>query len=463
MSASANTLPNAHRLPDVGFGAIAKLAGPIFIANLAIMGTGTIDAVMAGHLSAEDLAAVAVGSASIVMVLISLVGILQGLSPIAGHNFGARRYGRIGFELTQCLWLAVLLSVIGVAVLLQTDFWLSFSHLEGHVAELTARYMQGSIIGMPAVLFARSFVALNAAVSRPKITMYVSLAMLVGKAPLNAIFMYGWLGLPAMGGAGAGYAMAVDSWLALAAYVVIWLRDPYYAAMRPKKLFWPNMKAICEQLRLGVPIGLSTFFEVSSFTLMAIFIARLGTVPVAAHQCVANITATIYTIPLSTGIATSVLVAQSIGAGSYANARLVTIRALKASMTIGFVFALLLLFLRGPVMSIYSNDVAVIALGSFLLLFGSIYHVADCAQTISAFALRGYRVTLGPMLIYGTLLWAVGLGGGYWLGFAGEFFGGPYGAAGFWGMTGFGLFLAAISLTTLALWVSQQRANEESR
>lgn len=449
-------------LPDVGFAAIAKLAGPIFVANLAIMATGTIDAVMAGHLSAEDLAAVAVGSASIVMVLITLVGILQGLSPIAGHNFGARRYERIGFELTQCLWLALVLSVIGVALLIQTDFWLSFSHLEGKVADLTAAYMTGSVIGMPAVLFARAFVALNAAVSRPKVTMYVSLAMLAAKAPVNAVFMYGAFGIPAMGGAGAGYAMAVVSWLALAAYVWIWMKDPYYAAMRPKKLFWPQMKAIIEQLRLGVPIGLSTFFEVSSFTLMAIFIARIGTVPVAAHQCVANITATIYTIPLSIGIATSVLVAQSIGAGSYLNAQVVTLRALKAAMGIGLIFAVTLLTARHPLMELYSTNEAVVALGSFLLLFGGIYHVADCAQTISAFALRGYRVTLGPMLIYGTLLWAVGLGGGYWMGFYGEAFGGPYGAAGFWGMTGLGLFLAAISLTTLALWVAREKARSYS-
>ena len=54
------------------------------------------------------------------------------------------------------------------------------------------------------------------------------------------------------------------------------------------------------------------------------------------------------------------------------------------------------------------------------------------AKTVSGFALRGYRLIFWPMVIYGVLLWAVGLGGGYWVGFGGQVLGGPYGALGFW-------------------------------
>ena len=118
------THPIPQRLtpPDISLRAIGKLAGPIFVANMAIMGGGTIDTIMAGHLGPDHLAAMALGIASMISVFMGLTGILQGLSPIAGHHFGAKRFHMIGYELTQCLWLAAILSVIGICILGNTGF-----------------------------------------------------------------------------------------------------------------------------------------------------------------------------------------------------------------------------------------------------------------------------------------------------------------------------------------------------
>ena len=115
-------VPHHAAEPDVSLGALAKLSAPIFIANLALMGAATIDTLMTGNLGKEHLAVVALGGATSVMVLFGLVGILQGLSPIVGHHYGARNYKAIGFELSQNLWLAILLGIIGCILLLQTDF-----------------------------------------------------------------------------------------------------------------------------------------------------------------------------------------------------------------------------------------------------------------------------------------------------------------------------------------------------
>ena len=282
--APENTRPTRLTPPDISVGALFKLASPIFVANLSIMGSATVDTIMAGRLGAEHLAAVALASATAVMIFISLVGILQGLSPIAGHHYGARKFERIGFELTQSAWLGVILTVIGMALILQTDFWVAFGQVHGNVALMAGEYLLFSAAGLPAAVLSRPFVALNAAVNRPKVTMYVALGMLAMKVPLNALFMYGLFGLPELGGAGAGAATAVNSWLSLAAYWLIWKCDRFYSPMRPAKFYLPDVKALLQHLKLGVPIGLSTFFEVSSFTLMAIFIARIGTIDVAAHR-----------------------------------------------------------------------------------------------------------------------------------------------------------------------------------
>lgn len=458
---TSEAAPHHAATPDVSLGALAKLAGPIFVANLALMGSATIDTLMTGNLGKEHLAVVALGGATAVMVLFGLVGILQGLSPIVGHHYGARNYKAIGFELSQNLWLAVLLGLIGFALLLQTDFWTAFGGVSGEVARMTSLFLLFSAPGIFASIVSRSFIALNAAVNRPRVTMYVSVLMLAFKAPLNCVFMYGWLGFPALGGAGAGLSLAVDAWLALICYIVIYKKDAFYDKMRAQRFFWPQFKALAAQLKLGVPIGLSIFFEVSSFTLMAIFISRLGTTDVSAHQIVSNITATLYQIPLSIAIAVCVMVSQCLGAGSAQSARVITVRGLKVALCIAAVSVAFMYFGQDTLLGLYSKETTVTSLAASLLVFGMIYHITDAAQTVSNFVLRGYRVTVVPMLIYGVMLWCVGLGGGYYFAFDGSFiFGEPLRAVGFWMCTAVGLCLAGISLTCIALWVSGVRVRD---
>ncbi|MCF0253203.1 MAG: MATE family efflux transporter [Duodenibacillus sp.] len=457
-AATTDVTPERAAAPAISLAAIARLASPIFVANIAVMGSATIDTVMAGRLGAEHLAAVAVGGATVVTVLVSLMGLLQALSPIAGHHYGAGRLERIGFELAQCGWLAAAMALLATALLLQTDVWLAFTKSEGSLGELVRQFLVLSALGFLPAAGSRCFVALNAAVSRPQVTMWVSLAQLAAKAPLNAAFMYGWLGLPAMGAPGAALATAISHWAAFLAYYLVWRRSRFYDAMRASRFYGPDPKALANHLRLGLPIGGSTFFEVSSFTLMAMLVARIGTIEVAAHQIVANITATLYMVPLSIGIAASVLVSQCLGAGRPDLARRATLRTLACATAIACVSSALLYLLRHWLVGLYTPDAAVTSLAASIIIFGSVYHVTDACQTVSGFALRGYRVTLAPMAVYGVFLWAVGVGGGYWLAFAGEAAGGPYGIYGFWAATAAGLVMAGVALLAMALAVSRRRA-----
>lgn len=313
----AGNINAAHRLtpPDISVGGLAKLASPIFVANLAVMGNATIDTIMAGRLGAEDLAAVALASASTGCIFMLLVGIVQGLSPICGHHFGARKFEQIGFEINQSLYLVLLLSIFGIGILSWTSFWTDLGGVTGRIASLASLYLIASAVAVPAALLNRVFISVNAAVNQPRITMWISLLMLALKAPVNALFMYGLFGLPELGGAGAGVGNAVLAWFGLIFYAGYFFKGAHYKPMHAKRWFGPSFAALKEQLRIGLPIGLSVFFEVSSFTLMAIFISRMGAVAVSAHQIVSNITSTLYMVPLSIGIAASVLVSQCLGAG----------------------------------------------------------------------------------------------------------------------------------------------------
>lgn len=455
-------LPKRLTPPDISLRAIGKLAGPIFVANIAIVGGGTIDTVMAGHLGPDHLAAIALGLATMIMVFMGLVGILQGMSPLAAHHFGAHKYEKIGFELSQCLWLALILSLIGMPILGATDIWTNLAEAQGEVKRMAAQYLTISMIGLPAALFGRAFISLNAAVSRPKVTMYVSLALLFLKVPFNAIFMYGWLGFDALGGAGAAISSTLLTYISVLVYYLVWRNDKFYEKMRCAQFYWPQPKALWAQLKIGIPIGLSTFFEISSFTLMAIFISRFGAITVSAHQIVGNITSMAYMLQLSIGISCTVLVAQCLGAGWTNVAEKATRRCLTISVISASLAALTLYFGRETIAHWYTSDETVIKIAVSLLLFGVCYHVFDALQCVSAFALRAYRVTFWPMVVYGVLLWGVGIIGGYYMAFnAKPFFSHPLQAYGFWGMVALGLFLAGMVLLVFALWVARTRTKED--
>ena len=450
-----------HRpAPDASTSAVLKLAWPLFFANLAVVGNGTIDAVMAGRLSAEDMAGVAVASSVYVTVYIGFMAVLQALSPIAGHHYGAQRWRAIGDDLQQALWLSALLLIVALPCVLATGFWNGIASVDTRVAGITTSYLHAVAFGLPAGLATRVFVALNAAVSRPMVTMVINLIVLGLKAPLNAVFMYGWGPFDAMGGAGAGVATALLAWLALGMSVAIWRLDPFYDRFRSGSVHGPRWARLRELLRLGMPIGLSTLFEVTSFTFMAVLIARLGATSVAGHQIVANLVAILFMVPLSLGIATSVLIAQSLGSGAPRIARMAALRGFRLAFSVALVAALLLWLLRGPVVHLYTGDPNVARMALSLLGLAALFHVFDAVQGMGSFVLRGYRQTFWPMVIYGVALWGLGLGGGAWLAYNPSFLGPPRGAVGFWEAATLAIGITAAALAWLAAFEARRHVTD---
>lgn len=459
--------PSAPKL-DSGVSAVDStrtlltLAWPILVAQVAVIGLGVIDTVMAGRLSATDLAGVALGSSIYATVFVGQMGTLQALTPIAGHHYGARRFGEIGIDLEQTLWLALFLTLIALPLLLINRPWLRLIGAEAPVANVSSLYLWAVAAGLPAALAARAYIALNAAVSRPSVTMLINLGALAAKVPLNGLFIDGAGPLPAMGGAGCGVATALIMWLMLLANWTLWRFDPFYLPFRPppdrpRRPVWSRQR---ELLRLGLPSGGTTLIEVSSFTFIALLLARFGATTVAGHQIVANVIALLFMLPLSYGIAAGVLVAQSLGAGVPEVARRAGLRGYWLSVGSALLVAIVVYLLREPLIGQFTRDARVAAVSLQLLGLGLLFHIFDAVQGVAAFVLRGYKVALLPMLIHGVTLWAIGLGGGWWLAYRPPP-AWPLGpAASFWLAAAIGLAIAAVALTWLANFVARGRIAE---
>jgi MATE family multidrug resistance protein len=446
------------------------LAWPVFVGQVAVLAFSTVDTVMAARASALDLAALAIGGSVYISVFVGLMGVILAVGPIAGQLFGAGKHRESGHEAEQAVWLALALAVLGCAVLLLPEPFLALARAEPAVAEKVRSYLRGLACALPASLMFMAYRGFNVAVSRPKAVMVLQLGGLALKVPVNALLVFGFalptpfgtVALPALGAQGCGIATAIVMWCQLLAAIMVVRRDPFYARFGlGYGLGPPNRKSLEALLRLGIPMGLSILIEVTGFTFMAFFISRIGATPVAGHQIAVNMVSLMFMLPLSIANASSVLVAQRIGAGDVEDASRIGWAGLEIGVLIAAVLGSAVYLLRGPLIGLYTSDAVIIAAALPLLAWVVLFHVADAAQTIAAFVLRAHRIATVPLVVYVVAIWVIGLGGGYVAVF--ELDAGPdwmRGAQGFWSMATLGVALAAVCLAGFLGWTLRRERAE---
>lgn len=435
-------------------GRIARHAASILVGQVAVIGYAVADTVMTGRHDVADLAALSIGASLYVSVYIGLTGIVQALIPVVGHHHGAGDAAGVRRSFQQGVWLALFLALPGMAALLFPQPLLALAQADAGVAARVHDYLGWLAWSLPAGLLFRAYSGLNQGLSRPLLVTLLQLMALAVKVPLNAWFIFGGAGLPALGVSGCSLATLVVQWLLAGVALVMLLRHPASARLR---LFhgWQRPRWVHQRelLRLGLPSGAALFFEVTGFALMAIFIARLGSTALAGHQIVANIASVVYMLPLSIGIATGALAAQALGAGERGLARRTCASGLRLALGLVALASVALALARWPLAALYSTDAGVQAVAAQLLLVVAVSQLVDAMQCVASFALRSYRVAVLPALSYAVGLWGVGLAGGYVLAF--RMPGWPdalAGPAAFWIANGAALALVC----ALLLWLLQR-------
>jgi len=439
---------------------IARHAGTVLVGQLAVMAFGVTDTIIAGRYSEHALAALSVGAAVFVSVYVSLMGVLQALLPVWAELHGGGRGSEVGRSVRQSLYLAAIAIVVGMTILLLPGSVLQWTQVPAEMRSEVEAYLAVLAFALAPALLFRLFSTLNQSLGRPQLVTWLQLGSLLVKLPLSIWFTFGGAGLPAMGLVGCGWATLCVNWTMLGCAIWLLRNQPFYADYGLwKRIEAPDWQQIRKFARLGVPGGLAVLVEVTSFTLMALFIARLGTAAAASHQIASNLLAVAYMTPLSLGIATSARVSFWLGAGDAAKARHACRLGFQLTALCALFYAAAMALLRDQLANVYSDNPAVIAMAGALLLAVAAYHVADAVQTFCVFVLRCYRVTLAPLVIYCTMLWGVGLGGSYLLAYRGL---GPWAAMqsplAFWIMSAAALALTALLFGVLLRWTMGRRA-----
>ncbi len=433
---------------------LLRLMGPILLTQFAQAGYGLIDTVMAGQVSAADLAAVAIGAGLWLPVLLLCIGVLSATTPLVARELGAGRPAAVAPLVQQALWVALAVGVAGGALLQALPWVFDWAGVPTDLQARARLFLLGIGFGMPASCAYAVLRGYSEALHQPVPVTLISLSGLLLTIPLNWVLMHGHFGLPALGGPGCGFASALVMWLLL---MVLWVyvqRAPRYAAVRlPWRLGRPQWSVMRPFLQVGVPIGVATFFEASLFCVAAVVLSPLGETVVAAHQIALSVTSQLFMIPLALSMALSIVVGHRLGSQDAVGIRRMVRLGLGLSTLLSLVTMLGLLLLHRVVPGWYTTSAPVQALAATLLLFAAAYQVVDGWQVCSAGILRGLGDTTFTM--WSTLLcyWGVAFPLGTWLGRMTS-----WGAAGLWCGLMLGLLGAALLLLARVRWQMRRLA-----
>ena len=437
---------------------LITLAWPLLIAQITQMMMGVIDTIMAGHYSATDMAAVALGFSIIVPLQCFIQGLGLAMPPILSRLHGKGNTSDVASAAWQAGYLLLTISLLVLLIWPFTGHLVALFPMEPALYDITVDYVQFVLLSMPAFAGYQWLRNFCEGLGTTKPTMAITLIGLMCNVAGNYIFIYGAGPVPAFGGAGCGIATAIviyTMFFATMAYVLLSDRLKKYNLFG--HIYRPDLRMILRTFKLGFPVAMTLLFEVTLFAVVALMLAPFGPGTVAAHQVALNFSAIMFMFPLSLGMALSIRVGYRIGQNNSAQARMVVKSGITIGMCIATLTASFTLLAKGAIISLYTQDETVFALANSLLIYAALFQFSDAIQVLSANALRGYKDTTAMFIITFIAYWLIGLPTGLILGRTDWITSEPMSAAGFW--IGFivGLSSAAVMLGSRVMIIQRRQ------
>ncbi len=441
----------------------STLGVPIILTQLSQMGISVIDAIMAGRVSPTDLAGVSLGGTFYFPPVVLLSGVAMAITPIISQMHGAGKEAGGGAVVRQALWIAIGGGLLTVAVLLLFgERGYRLIGVDPAAIPVATAYLKYISIGVVPTLafFVLRYLCEGLSWTTP--SMIVAFGGLVLKLPLNYLFVYGGLGIPAMGGPGCGLSTAIVMWLQLIAMIFIVAYSRVQRAGAFSQFSLPDFTVIWRLIKLGIPIGVTMFFEGTVFSIVVLLIGRISVEATAAHAIVFNVGSVTSMIPVALGVAATIRAGYNVGAKDYPAARRSVYTALGAALGFAVLAASVLVLMRDTIAGFYTTDAGLLASASALLLILALYQFVDDTQTTAIGCLRGYKDVRIPMAIVLCSHWGIGIPLGALLGYGNDGLGvAPMGVSGFWWGLVIGFGVSTLSLNTRLAIISRSQRRIE--
>jgi MATE family multidrug resistance protein len=414
---ASTTIDAAAAGPTVGgeLRPMARLAAPVVLVQVGLMSMGVVDTIMVGRVSADALAAAALGNLYFMNVSFFAMGALMALDPLVSQAHGARDEPAVAHAMQRALVLALALSALTSLALMSARPVFVALRQPAEVIPDASRYVWITIWSVVPFL---AFVVLRQslqAIHRVAPIVSTIVGANLANVFFNWVLIYGKLGSPAMGVAGAAWATALSRWLMALGLLALAWRDlrRYLLPIRADAI---RVTPLVRMFRIGAPIGLQMTLEVGAFGMIGLLMGMLGAVELGAHQIAINLAATTFMVPLGVGAAAAVRVGRAVGARDAASARRAASTALL--LGVGFMCLTAVLFMTMPVAlaRLFTPDARVLSVAVLLIPIAGVFQVFDGIQAVAAGVLRGIGDTRAPLVVNLVGFWLLGMPTSVYLG-----------------------------------------------
>ena len=419
---------------------IAKLALPITIGQLGLILMGVTDIMMLGHYNTLAVSSAGFGNAVFFLFILIGMGTMYAVSTTVSIADGEDKPQQAIPIFRSSLYVASLMSVL---LMLVNYLVLDFLYVFRQSKELTAggaEFLGIINLSVPALMFFNSGKQLMDGLGKTQLSMYVTFIGLLLNLILNYAMIWGHLGAPEMGLAGSAWATVISRYV-MALLMLLWAwYHPLITKLKQKHIEWKSY--FLTILRIGIPVGLTFFFEIAAFSMALIMAGSISDIHSASHQIAINLASVTYMFVTGIAAGANILVGNFYGAQDKHGVRRSGIAAILLTIGVELLFTSVFLIFRDELPLLYTDDKAVLAIAPRLILLAAFFQLGDGIQAVAAGALRGIKDTKVTSIIAFVSYWILMMPGAYLL-----CFGWGYGIDGIWIAFIIGLTFAAILLT----------------
>lgn len=425
---------------------LIKLSLPAVLSQMAQMGMGFIDTIMAGRHSKDTLAVVSVGSNLFIPVIIFVLGVFLSINPLTSGYSARGESSNLARIFKSSIWLAAVISIPIFFIVRNLEPAIHLLGLNEELSQAADDYLEALSYGVLPLFLFLGIRFFNEGLFSTRAIMVITLSAL----PLNVIFNYLFLFKMEMGPAGLGYATTIAYCYLFLAMMFFSLKYKGYSAFQAKlKIAKIDFAIIKNIIKLGLPIGIGLTLEVTLFAVTGLFIALFGIATIAGHQIAMNIASMTFMMPMGISIATTARVGYFYGKSDYSTASKIGYMGTALSLLVMTLSAITMWTFPDVLVGFYTDDPNTVKIAISLLFFAAIFQLFDGIQVTVLGALRGFHDTKVPMYLNLIAYWLIGFPIGY-------YFSRSYQASGFWMGIILALTSAAILMSIRYRWVCKK-------
>lgn len=430
-----------------------RLALPIIIGELAQMALHLIDTAMVGSISYKQLAAAALVINTMNIPFVIGIGMTISVSQMVSLAHGKRDAQAVSHYLFNGFCLCALTALLISLTLVFGKNILYHLGQDPEVVELALPFMQLMGISIIPMLLFMTLKQFTDGLEFTKTAMLLSLAGMPVNILLNWLLIYGNWGFPRLELNGAGYATLITrSFIFIALAITIFRHKTFKKYIAVRKNQWKlRTKTLGELLHIGVPSSLQIGMEAGAFAVSGIIIGTIGAVAQAAHQIALSSASFTFMVSMGLAQAGSIRVSNAMGQANWPKISVIGKSTMVTALIYGIFCAIGFAVFRNQLPKAFNNNIQVLDLAAYLLLFAAVFQISDSTQAISAGLLRGIKDVKTPTVLIAIAYWVIGLPTGYILAFHFDM-----GAPGIWLGLIIGLTLASVFLISRFLKMARR-------